>query len=57
MILSFLLFFTGETKTLLSFDGCAQHLGCTIVLRGGSKTELWKVSFFIDRSYMCYKNT
>ncbi|CAC5388449.1 PIKFYVE [Mytilus coruscus] len=34
---------SGETKTLLCFDGCAQHLGCTIVLRGGSKGELTRI--------------
>ncbi|XP_063396622.1 1-phosphatidylinositol 3-phosphate 5-kinase-like isoform X1 [Mytilus trossulus] len=34
---------SGDTKTLLCFDGCAQHLGCTIVLRGGSKGELTRI--------------
>ena len=26
------------------FDGCASHLGCTVTLRGGSESELKKVT-------------
>nr|KAF6337235.1 phosphoinositide kinase, FYVE-type zinc finger containing [Myotis myotis] len=32
-----------QTKTLMFFEGCAQHLGCTIKLRGGSDYELARV--------------
>lgn len=35
----------GETKTMLCFDGCATHLGCSITLRGGSLAELKKVLY------------
>ncbi|KAK3088070.1 hypothetical protein FSP39_014286 [Pinctada imbricata] len=31
---------SGETKTMLCFDGCATHLGCTVTLRGGTLSEL-----------------
>ncbi|XP_077502405.1 1-phosphatidylinositol 3-phosphate 5-kinase fab1 [Amblyomma americanum] len=34
-------------KTLLFFDGCSSTLGCTILLRGGSATELKKVKNII----------
>ncbi|XP_055998370.1 1-phosphatidylinositol 3-phosphate 5-kinase-like isoform X3 [Ostrea edulis] len=30
----------GETKTMLCLDGCATHLGCTVILRGGTVSEL-----------------
>ncbi|XP_077997927.1 1-phosphatidylinositol 3-phosphate 5-kinase-like [Glandiceps talaboti] len=33
----------GCTKTLMFFEGCATHLGCSVILRGGSRTELAKV--------------
>ncbi|XP_074643443.1 1-phosphatidylinositol 3-phosphate 5-kinase-like isoform X3 [Tubulanus polymorphus] len=33
----------GLSKTLMFFDGCANHLGCTVTLRGGSQSELSKV--------------
>ncbi|XP_064646018.1 1-phosphatidylinositol 3-phosphate 5-kinase-like isoform X3 [Lineus longissimus] len=33
----------GMTKTLMYFDGCATHLGCTVTLRGGSSAELKRV--------------
>ena len=36
---------SGETKTMLCFDGCATHLGCSITLRGGSMAELKKVNW------------
>ncbi|XP_004626775.1 1-phosphatidylinositol 3-phosphate 5-kinase [Octodon degus] len=32
-----------QTKTLMFFEGCPQHLGCTIRLRGGSDYELARV--------------
>ncbi|XP_053453603.1 1-phosphatidylinositol 3-phosphate 5-kinase isoform X4 [Nycticebus coucang] len=32
-----------QTKTLMFFEGCLQHLGCTIKLRGGSDYELARV--------------
>lgn len=33
----------GDTKTLLYFDGCATHLGCTVTLRGSHSNELKRV--------------
>ncbi|KAJ8321633.1 hypothetical protein KUTeg_000104 [Tegillarca granosa] len=33
----------GGTKTVLIFDGCATHLGCTVMLRGGTKSELKRI--------------
>lgn len=33
----------GSVKTLMYFDGCASHLGCTVTLRGGSLQELRRV--------------
>ena len=35
---------SGSGKTLMYFDGCASHLGCTVTLRGGTENELRKVS-------------
>ncbi|XP_060113445.1 1-phosphatidylinositol 3-phosphate 5-kinase [Heteronotia binoei] len=32
-----------QTKTLMFFDGCPQHLGCTIKLRGAGEYELARV--------------
>ncbi|XP_077175393.1 1-phosphatidylinositol 3-phosphate 5-kinase isoform X5 [Paroedura picta] len=32
-----------QTKTLMFFDGCLQHLGCTIKLRGAGEYELARV--------------
>ncbi|XP_076042433.1 1-phosphatidylinositol 3-phosphate 5-kinase fab1 isoform X3 [Oratosquilla oratoria] len=32
-----------KSKTLMFFDGCATHLGCTIILRGASNAELKRV--------------
>ncbi|XP_020931824.1 1-phosphatidylinositol 3-phosphate 5-kinase isoform X9 [Sus scrofa] len=32
-----------QTKTLMFFEGCPQHLGCTLKLRGGSDYELARV--------------
>ncbi|XP_052249949.1 1-phosphatidylinositol 3-phosphate 5-kinase-like isoform X3 [Dreissena polymorpha] len=42
----------GETKSLVCFDGCATHLGCTVILRGGSISELKKVKLILN--YMIY---
>ncbi|XP_078084832.1 1-phosphatidylinositol 3-phosphate 5-kinase isoform X4 [Mustelus asterias] len=33
----------GHTKTLMFFEGCPQHLGCTVKLRGASEYELARV--------------
>lgn len=33
----------GAVKTLMFFDGCAAHLGCTVTLRGAGNYELGKV--------------
>ncbi|XP_035827768.1 1-phosphatidylinositol 3-phosphate 5-kinase [Aplysia californica] len=41
-----------ETKTLAIFDGCATHLGCTIVLRGGTLNELRRVKHILK--FMTY---
>lgn len=45
----------GASKTLMYFDGCNSHLGCTITLRGGSLNELQRVkqilSFLVYASY------
>lgn len=35
--------FPEQTKTLMFFDGCPQHLGCTIKLRGAGEYELARV--------------
>nr|XP_045605242.1 1-phosphatidylinositol 3-phosphate 5-kinase-like isoform X2 [Procambarus clarkii] len=32
-----------KLKTLMFFDGCATHLGCTVILRGASNAELKRV--------------
>lgn len=32
-----------KQKTLMFFDGCAMHLGCTIILRGATNAELKRV--------------
>ncbi|XP_068238143.1 1-phosphatidylinositol 3-phosphate 5-kinase isoform X3 [Palaemon carinicauda] len=32
-----------KTKTLMFFDGCATHLGCTVILRGATNSELKRV--------------
>nr|XP_023661863.1 1-phosphatidylinositol 3-phosphate 5-kinase isoform X1 [Paramormyrops kingsleyae] len=36
-----------ETKTLMFFEGCPQHLGCTVKLRGASLYELARVKEII----------
>ncbi|XP_038644594.1 1-phosphatidylinositol 3-phosphate 5-kinase isoform X4 [Scyliorhinus canicula] len=33
----------GHAKTLMFFEGCPQHLGCTVKLRGASEYELARV--------------
>ncbi|KAJ3592606.1 hypothetical protein NHX12_007733 [Muraenolepis orangiensis] len=37
----------GETKTLMFFEGCLAHLGCTIKLRGAAEYELARVKEII----------
>ena len=32
-----------KTKTMMFFDGCATHLGCTVILRGATNPELKRV--------------
>ncbi|CAG0920643.1 unnamed protein product [Notodromas monacha] len=39
-------------KTLMYFDGCASHLGLTVVLRGGNRHELKKVTCILVKSVM-----
>uniref|UniRef100_UPI0035901CC2 1-phosphatidylinositol 3-phosphate 5-kinase isoform X2 n=1 Tax=Myxine glutinosa TaxID=7769 RepID=UPI0035901CC2 len=34
---------SGQTKTLMFFEGCAQHLGCTVLLRGAGAYEMARV--------------
>ncbi|KAL4218119.1 hypothetical protein ACF0H5_022855 [Mactra antiquata] len=45
----------GTSKSMLFFDGCANHLGCAVTLRGGSVSELKRVKkimqFLIYASY------
>jgi len=38
---------SGDTKNMIYFDGCANHLGCTVMLRGASASELKKVNILI----------
>ena len=45
--------FLGTQKTLMYFDGCAAHLGCTIALRGGSSQELRKVKNIVRFLVYC----
>ncbi|KAI5621362.1 1-phosphatidylinositol 3-phosphate 5-kinase isoform X5, partial [Silurus asotus] len=44
---SFQLNTNNELKTLMFFDGCLPHLGCTIKLRGASEYELARVKEII----------
>lgn len=38
------------------FDGCAHHLGCTVILRGGSTSELAKVTrLLMFNSFFSFK--
>lgn len=41
-----------KAKTLMFFDGCPANLGCTILLRGGSASELKKVKQIVQ--FMVY---
>uniref|UniRef100_A0A8C4QV24 1-phosphatidylinositol-3-phosphate 5-kinase n=1 Tax=Eptatretus burgeri TaxID=7764 RepID=A0A8C4QV24_EPTBU len=34
---------SGQAKTLMFFEGCAQHLGCTVLLRGAGAYEMARV--------------
>ncbi|KAG8124682.1 hypothetical protein E2320_019935 [Naja naja] len=36
-------FYIQQTKTLMFFEGCPQHLGCTVKLRGAGEYELARV--------------
>ncbi|KAH9523854.1 hypothetical protein Btru_047241 [Bulinus truncatus] len=46
-----------ETKTLAVFDGCATHLGCTIVLSGGTLGELRRVKHILKfMTYTAYNS-
>lgn len=40
-------FLTDEVKTLMFFEGCPSHLGCSIKLRGASEYELARVKEII----------
>lgn len=42
----------GKSKTLMFFDGCATHLGCTVILRGASNAELKRVKMIMN--FMIY---
>ncbi|XP_063879868.1 1-phosphatidylinositol 3-phosphate 5-kinase-like isoform X3 [Scylla paramamosain] len=42
----------GRSKTLMFFDGCATHLGCTVILRGASNAELKRVKKIMN--FMIY---
>lgn len=41
-----------KAKTLMFFDGCATHLGCTVILRGTSNAELKRVKMIMN--FMIY---
>ncbi|GFN83677.1 1-phosphatidylinositol 3-phosphate 5-kinase [Plakobranchus ocellatus] len=46
-----------ETKTLTFFDGCATHLGCTVVLSGGTLSELRRVKQILKfMTYTAYNS-
>ncbi|RUS80456.1 hypothetical protein EGW08_011772, partial [Elysia chlorotica] len=46
-----------ETKTLTFFDGCATHLGCTVLLSGGTYNELHKVKQIVKfMTYTAYNS-
>ncbi|XP_078714192.1 1-phosphatidylinositol 3-phosphate 5-kinase isoform X1 [Lampetra fluviatilis] len=45
----------GKSKTLMFFEGCAQHLGCTVLLRGSGAYELARVKeIILFMVYMVY---
>lgn len=41
-----------KSKTMMFFDGCATHLGCTVILRGASNAELKRVKKIMN--FMIY---
>ncbi|GFR67626.1 1-phosphatidylinositol-3-phosphate 5-kinase [Elysia marginata] len=46
-----------ETKTLTFFDGCATHLGCTVLLSGGTFSELRRVKQIVKfMTYTAYNS-
>ncbi|XP_071447808.1 1-phosphatidylinositol 3-phosphate 5-kinase isoform X2 [Hetaerina americana] len=40
---------SSATKTLMFFDGCPAHLGCTVILRGATKPELARLKRVVSR--------
>lgn len=44
----------GRYKSLMFLDGCPENLGCTILLRGGSASELKKVTELYSTAYAPY---
>lgn len=44
---------TLNQKTLMFFDGCPQHLGCTILIRGGPLEELKKIKSICSFMVFC----
>ncbi|ESP03189.1 hypothetical protein LOTGIDRAFT_137804, partial [Lottia gigantea] len=48
---------SGESKTVIVFDGCATHLGCTVLLRGSLITELQKVKEIVQFMSYCSYNS
>lgn len=46
-LISHFSFLTDEVKTLMFFEGCPSHLGCSIKLRGASEYELARVKEII----------
>ncbi|KAG8233389.1 hypothetical protein J437_LFUL013169 [Ladona fulva] len=44
------------TKTLMFFDGCPAHLGCTVILRGASKPELARLKRVVSRMVFIHYN-
>ena len=45
---------TFNQKTYMYFDGCPQHLGCTVLLRGGPLEELKKIKWIC--SFMVFSD-
>ncbi|KAK6165394.1 hypothetical protein SNE40_022328 [Patella caerulea] len=48
---------SGENKTVVIFDGCATHLGCTVIVRGSFYAELKKVKEIIKFMSYCSYNS
>ena len=46
---------SGSGKTLMYFEGCASHLGCTVTLRGGTENELRKVSVMLTICFLYFQ--